>query len=58
MASFIVTNKKIYFAGECAGTGICGEDKTSKDMYENGIIERIISPKEVNTKEHGKQVAP
>ena len=27
-----------------------------KDLCENGIIEKIFTPKEVNTKEHGKQV--
>ena len=40
------------------GKKYMGMFRTTFIIDENGIIERIISPKEVNTKEHGKQVAP
>ena len=43
--------KKLY------GKSYMGMLRTTFIIDENGIIENIISPKEVNTKEHGKQVA-
>ena len=42
--------KKLY------GKSYMGMLRTTFIIDENGIIENIISPKEVNTKEHGKQV--
>ncbi len=42
--------KKLY------GKPYMGMLRTTFIIGENGIIEKIISPKEVNTKEHGKQV--
>ena len=43
--------KKLY------GKSYMGMLRTTFIIDEKGIIENIISPKEVNTKEHGKQVA-
>ena len=39
------------------GKKYMGMFRTTFIIDGNGIIERIITPKEVNTKEHGKQVA-
>ena len=43
--------KKLY------GKPYMGMLRTTFLIDENGIIEKIFTPKEVNTKEHGKQVA-
>ena len=42
--------KKLY------GKPYMGMLRTTFLIDENGIIEKIFTPKEVNTKEHGKQV--
>ncbi|MCD7973703.1 MAG: thioredoxin-dependent thiol peroxidase [Candidatus Azobacteroides sp.] len=38
------------------GRKYMGTFRTTFIIDENGIIERIISPKEIKTKEHGKQI--
>ena len=43
--------KKLY------GKPYMGMLRTTFLIDENGIIEKIFTPKEVNTKEHGKQIA-
>lgn len=43
--------KKLY------GKPYMGMLRTTFLIDENGIIEKVFTPKEVNTKEHGKQVA-